>query len=178
MTADLLSMHKGFLRQSRSAAGLWYKQWRAPKGTCRGVGQTSEPDPACPARENILGTLPVSCSLCFPCPQAPALENWGLMQHQHSAKASSRGSWGHPRDRTEQPLHCSCQLGALCASPCPASPCCCALSKEKPDHRGGYRSWCRAKKLWEEGEMTALLLTKINEIAQDEEYTGDHLKGD
>lgn len=51
-----------------------------------------------------LGILPVSCSVCFPHPQVPAPENWGCMQHQHSAKASS---WGHPRDQTEQPLLCS-----------------------------------------------------------------------
>lgn len=117
MTADLLSMHRGFLRLSRSTPGLCYKHWCAPKGTCRGVGQMGSYQQTRPCLSSQAEPALEYCLSPALCASHPAPENWGRMQHQNSAKASSRGSWGHPRDQTEQPLHCSCQLcGTLCFS--------------------------------------------------------------
>lgn len=118
MTDDLLPMQRWYLRQSRSAPGLWYKCWRAPKGTCRGVGQTCSYKQARPCLSSQAEAA-LECCLC-PAPAEPCASHalryplWsteGLMQHQQSVKASSRGSWAHPRDKTEQPLRCSSQLG-------------------------------------------------------------------
>lgn len=96
MTDDLLFMHKRDFRQSRSAPGLWYKHCHAPKGTCRGVGQM------CSYKQDRL-CLPSQGEPALECclPPAPCASHalryllWrteGLLQHQHSAKASSRGS--------------------------------------------------------------------------------------
>lgn len=161
MTDDLLFMHKRDFRQRRRAPGLWYKHCHAPKGTCRGVGQMCSYKQARllsaqPGRAS-LGMLPASCSMCFPCPQVPALENGELRASCSTntvLKPAAEAAEDIPGTKLSSHLAAVASSVALCASPCPASHCCHALRRECWINRGGCRNWCRAKKLWKRQQLS------------------------
>lgn len=141
MTDDLLFMHKRYFRQSRSAPGLWYKHCHAPKGTCRGVGQMCSykqarlclPSQPWSVACLLLHVLPMPSGTCSGELRASCSTNTVL-------KPAAEAAEDIPGTKLSSHLAAAASSVALCASPCPASHCCCALRRECWINRGGCRN--------------------------------------